>query len=120
MKKNIALVAGGYSGEYVISIKTAETIQKNLDTELYNVYLIVIERNRWSHETDSGEKVDVDKNDFSLTVKGEKIKFDVAFIAVHGTPGEDGRLQGYFDMLQIPYNTCSAIVSALTFNKSYC
>lgn len=120
MKKNIALVAGGYSGEYVISIKTAETIQKNLDTELYNVYLIVIERNRWSHETDTGEKVDVDKNDFTITVKGEKIKFDAAFIAVHGTPGEDGRLQGYFDMLQMPYNTCNAIVSALTFNKSYC
>lgn len=119
MKKNIALVAGGYSGEYVISIQTAATIEKNLDTELYNVYKIVIERSSWWYEKD-GRKIEVDKNDFSLNIDGQKIKFDAAFIAVHGTPGEDGRLQGYFDMLQIPYNTCNAIVSALTFNKSYC
>lgn len=120
MKKNIALVAGGYSGEFVISIKTAKTIAKNLDADLYNVYTIVIERTEWWHEAADGSKVPVDKNDFSLTIDGQKITFEAAFIAVHGTPGEDGRLQGYFDMLQIPYNTCNAIVSALTFNKSYC
>lgn len=120
MKKNIALIAGGYSGEYVISIQTAETIQKNLDPELYNIYLIVIERDRWWYNTETGEKADVDKNDFTVTANGKKVKFDAAFIAIHGTPGEDGRLQGYLDMLQIPYNTCNAIVSALTFNKSYC
>lgn len=120
MKKNIALVAGGYSGEFIISLGTAETIEKNLDTELYNIYKIIIERNDWWYQSPGGEKISVDKNDFSITVNGEKVKFDAAFIAVHGTPGEDGRLQGYFDMLQIPYNTCNAIVSALTFNKSYC
>ncbi|RYD56501.1 MAG: D-alanine--D-alanine ligase [Sphingobacteriales bacterium] len=120
MKKNIALLAGGYSGEYVISIQTAKTIESNLDTELYNSYKIVVTRDGWWHEAADGAKVPVDKNDFSLTIGGEKVKFDCAFIAIHGTPGEDGRMQGYLDMLNIPYNTCNAIVSALTFNKSYC
>ncbi len=119
MKKNIALLAGGYSGEYVISIQTAETIEKNLDKELYNIYKIIITREGWWYETAEG-RINVDKNDFSLTIGGEKIKFDAAFIAIHGTPGEDGRIQGYLDMLEVPYNTCNAIVSALTFNKSYC
>ncbi|HXS37491.1 MAG TPA: D-alanine--D-alanine ligase [Flavipsychrobacter sp.] len=120
MKKNIALLAGGYSGEYVISMQTADTIEKNLDTELYNVYKIIITRDEWWFEGAKGQKADVDKNDFSITVSGERIKFDAAFIAIHGTPGEDGRIQGYLDMLQIPYTSCNAIVSALTFNKSYC
>ncbi len=120
MKKNIALLAGGYSGEYVISIQTAETIAKNLDAELYNVYKIIVTREGWWYESEKGEKVSVDKNDFTLTVNGKKVVFDVVFIAIHGTPGEDGRIQGYLDMLQIPYTSCNAIVSALTFNKSYC
>ena len=118
MKKNIALLAGGYSGEFVISIKTAETIEKNLDKELYNVYKIIITRDEWYHE--HGKKIYVDRNDFSLTIEGQKVTFDCVFIAMHGSPGEDGRIQGYLDMLQIPYTTCNAIVSALTFNKSYC
>jgi len=120
MKKKIALVAGGYSGEYVISIGTAETIQRNLDTEKYDVYKIIISREGWRYEDRDGTKSEVDKNDFSIQVKGSKINFDAVFIAVHGSPGEDGRLQGYLDMLQIPYTTCNAIVSALTFNKSFC
>lgn len=120
MKKNIALIAGGYSGEYVISIQTAQTIEKNLDSNTYNTYKIIITRDGWWHETDNGEKIAVDKNDFSLLINGEKIIFDCVFIAIHGTPGEDGRIQGYLDMLNIPYTTCNAIVSALTFNKSYC
>lgn len=119
MKKNIALLAGGYSGEFVISIQTAQTIEKNLDPELYNVYKIIITREEWYHEH-NGAKVQVDKNDFSLTIDGQKINFDCTFIAMHGSPGEDGRLQGYLDMLQMPYTTCNSIVSALTFNKSYC
>lgn len=119
MNKNIALIAGGYSGEYVISIQSAETIEKNLDSERYNVYKIIVTRESWYYEHD-GKKTEIDKNDFSLTLGGKKVKFDCAFIAIHGTPGEDGRLQGYLDMMQIPYTTCNAIVSALTFNKSYC
>jgi D-alanine-D-alanine ligase len=120
MKKNIALLAGGYSGEYVISVKTAATIEKNLDSGRYNVYKIIVTRENWWYEDGSGEKIAVDKNDFSLTVNGSKVHFDAAFIAIHGTPGEDGRMQGYLDMMQVPYTTCNAIVSALTFNKSYC
>jgi D-alanine-D-alanine ligase len=120
MKKNIALLAGGYSGEYVISIQTAQTIERNLDAERYATYKIIVTREGWWHETASGEKVEVNKNDFSLLINGEKITFDCVFIAIHGTPGEDGRIQGYLDMLQIPYTSCNAIVSALTFNKSYC
>ncbi len=119
MKKNIALLAGGYSGEYAISIQTAETIAQNLDSTLYNTYKIIVTRDDWWHEAKKG-KISVDKNDFSLTINGEKIVFDAVFIAIHGTPGEDGRMQGYLDMLQIPYTSCNAIVSALTFNKSYC
>ncbi len=120
MKKNIALLAGGYSGEFAISIQSAETIEKNLDKEKYAVYKIIITRDHWWHETAGGDRTEVDKNDFTLTLQGQKIKFDVACIAIHGTPGEDGRLQGYLDMMGVPYTTCNAIVSALTFNKSYC
>jgi D-alanine-D-alanine ligase len=120
MKKNIALLAGGYSGEYVISLKTAHTVEQNLSKEKYNIYKIIISKEGWIYEQESGFTVDLDKNDFSLTIDGEKIKFDLAFIAMHGTPGEDGRMQGYLDMMNIPYTTCNTIVSALTFNKSNC
>lgn len=120
MKKKIALVAGGYSGEYVISLGTAVTIEKNLDPSRFDVYKIIIDRKEWYHETESGQKIQVDKNDFSLNLESGKLTFDAAFIAIHGSPGEDGRLQGYFDMIGLPYTTCNAIVSALTFNKSFC
>lgn len=120
MKKNIALLAGGYSGEYVISIKTAATIKKHLDADLYNVYTIVVTKEDWWYEDESGNKTSVDKNGFTLTLNNNKITFDLAFIGIHGTPGEDGRMQGYLDMMGVKYTTCNAIVSALTFNKSYC
>ena len=117
--KNIALLAGGFSGEYDVSLKSAKYIAANIKTEKYKVYPILISRDRWYYVTQSNEHVDIDKNDFSLTVHGDKVKFDFAFITVHGTPGEDGKLQGYFDMLQIPYNTCNATTSAITMNKAY-
>lgn len=120
MKKNIALLAGGYSGEYIISLKTAHTIEQNLSKELYDVYKIIITRDGWWYETPAGGRTAVDKNDFSLSAGGKRIRFDAAFIAMHGTPGEDGRIQGYLDMMDIPYTTCNTIVSALTFNKSNC
>jgi D-alanine-D-alanine ligase len=120
MKKNIALVAGGYSGEYVISVQSAVTIEQNLDNEKYNVYKIIVTKDSWSYTGKDGVVTQVDKNDFSLTVTGEKIKFDAVFIGIHGTPGEDGRLQGYFEMLGIPFTSCGMVSSALTFNKSYC
>ena len=118
MKKRIALLAGGYSGERVISIKTAKTIEQHIDASLYEVHKIIIDKEGWFAEADQQR---IDLNDFSLrNPSGEKIHFDAAFIAVHGTPGEDGKLQGYLDMQGIPYTTCSAIVSGLTFNKLFC
>ncbi len=119
MTKNIALVTGGYSGEAVISYKSAEAISKHLDTDKWNVFLIDIHPSGWFHPTASGEKITVDKNDFSITIKGQKVSFDAALISLHGTPGEDGKLQGYFDCLQLPYTSCDAATSALTFNKRY-
>lgn len=120
MKQNIALVAGGFSGEYEISIKSSETINAHLDHEQYSVYKIIVTKASWWHETADGIKIEVDKNDFSLTINGEKINFDLVFIGIHGTPGEDGKLQGYLDMLDIPYTSCNNIVSSLTFNKGFC
>ncbi|GAA3982915.1 D-alanine--D-alanine ligase [Mucilaginibacter dorajii] len=116
--KNIALLAGGFTGEYDVSINSAKNIAASLNAGNYKVYTILITRDRWFYEAD-GETVDVDKNDFRITLNGKKIKFDFAFITVHGTPGEDGKLQGYLDMLSIPYNTCDATTSALTMNKAY-
>jgi D-alanine-D-alanine ligase len=120
MKKKIALVAGGYSGEYVISIGSASTIEKNLDSNQYDVYKIIIDKNAWTYTSPDGDSISIDKNDFSIPLASGKITFDAAFIAIHGTPGEDGRLQGYFDMIGLPYTTCNTIVSALTFNKGFC
>jgi D-alanine-D-alanine ligase len=114
---NIAFVTGGYSGEAEISYKSAVTIQKNLDPELFNVYTIDITLDGWMHTTADGRKISIDKNDFSLTEEGKKILFNAVCIGIHGTPGEDGKLQGYFDMLGIPYTSCDAATSALTFNK---
>lgn len=119
MKKNIALVTGGFSGESVISYKSAVTIEKHLDREKYNVYTIDINPLGWFYKLPEGEKTEVNKNDFSLLINENHIRFDAVIIGLHGTPGEDGKLQGYFDMLQIPYTGCDAATSAITFNKSY-
>ncbi len=116
--KNIALLAGGFSGEYEVSINSAHNISANLNPDKYKVYTILLLRDGWFYHSEGGD-VDIDKNDFSMTLNGEKIKFDFAFITVHGTPGEDGKLQGYLDMLDIPYNTCDATTSAITMNKAY-
>lgn len=119
MKKNIALVTGGFSGEAVISYKSAVTIDNNLDRNHFNVYKIDINREGWFYSLTDGRKLEVDKNDFSLQIDNQKIKFDAVFIGMHGTPGEDGKLQGYFDTLKIPYTGCDAATSAITFNKRY-
>ncbi|HEX9513786.1 MAG TPA: D-alanine--D-alanine ligase [Puia sp.] len=119
MKPTIAFVTGGYSGESVISYKSAITIENNLDLTRYTVYKIDIRKEGWFHEQKDGKKISVDKNDFSLTLEGQKITFDAVLIGIHGTPGEDGKLQGYFDLLGLPYTSCDAAVSALTFNKRF-
>ena len=119
MIKKIALVTGGYSGESVISYKSAETIKNNIDPDKWDCYLIDIHPDGWFYISPSGEKINVDKNDFSITVNGQKIHFEAVLVGLHGTPGEDGKLQGYFDCLRIPYTSCDAATSALTFNKRY-
>jgi D-alanine-D-alanine ligase len=116
--KNIALLAGGFTGEYEVSLKSAKNIAANLNPDKYKVYTVIVHRDRWFYELD-GKTFDVDKNNFTVTLKGETIKFDFAFITIHGTPGEDGKIQGYLDMLNIPYNTCDATTSAITMNKAY-
>jgi len=119
MRKNIALITGGYSGESVISYKSAATIFENLDKEKWNCYLIDIHPDGWFYVDENQQKQFVDKNDFSIVVNGAKLKFDAVLVGLHGTPGEDGKLQGYFDCLKIPYTSCNAASSALTFNKRY-
>ena len=119
MKKKVALLAGGYTGEYVVSLKSAQQIEHQLDENLYDVYKIIISKTEWYYQSKNGQKIQIDKNDFSLSIDGQKINFDVVFIIVHGTPGEDGKMQSYFDLLQIPYTTCDATTSAITMNKGY-
>jgi len=119
MKKNIALVTGGFSGEAAISYKSANTIDQNLDRGKFNVYKIDINPNGWFYELSDGKKKEVNKNDFSIQTDNGNVKFDAVFIGMHGTPGEDGKLQGYFDTLKIPYTSCDAASSAITFNKRY-
>ena len=119
MKPKIAFVTGGYSGEAEISYKSALTIEKNIDTQKFDFYKIDLTPKGWFYESTSGEKIEIDKNDFSLSIQKEKITFDAVLIGIHGTPGEDGKLQGYLDIMGIPYTSCDCAVSALTFNKRY-
>ena len=116
-KKNIALVMGGFSGEHDISIMSGCQVYENLDHEKYNVYKIVVDREGWYGLADDGSRMPVNRDNF--TVEGVS-RFDLAFIIIHGNPGENGVLQGYFDLLGIPYTTCGFYTSALTFNKGYC
>jgi len=120
MKKNIALLTGGYSGEYEISVKSGKVIEKHLDKDLFRVFPLIIGKQQWIYKDTGGSEIPVNLNDFSLELQEGKIKFDAAFIGIHGTPGEDGKLQGYLDMIGIPYNTCGRATSALTFNKFFC
>lgn len=119
MKKTIALLTGGTTGERVVSVKSAATIAQNLDADKFDVYKIMLTQQGWFYEPADSVKVEVDRNDFSILLKGKKVMFDGVFIAIHGSPGEDGKLQGYFDMLNLPYTTCDALTSAITMNKGY-
>lgn len=119
MRPKIALVTGGFSAEAEISYKSAITIENNVDKEKWDLYKIDINPKGWFYELPTGQKILVDKNDFSLVINDEKITFDAVLIGIHGTPGEDGKLQSYFDLMNIPYTSCDATTSALTFNKRY-
>jgi len=118
--KNIAVLAGGNSGEYEVSLKTAQNICSILDKTMYIPYFIHVKGTEWSYKDASGSIFLIDKNDFTLPLPTGTVHFDVVFIAIHGDPGENGKMQGYFDMLQIAYTGCDCFCSALTFNKYFC
>jgi D-alanine-D-alanine ligase len=120
MLKNIAIVAGGDSSEYIVSVESASNIKKALDTNRYRPFIITVKGSRWLLGTIEDDGPEIDKNDFSVILEGKKILFDCVFMAIHGTPGEDGKLQAYFDLLRIPYTTCGVLTSALSFNKYVC
>lgn len=119
-KRKIAIVCGGYSSEMEVSLKSAKGLYSFIDKDIYDVWIVVISKDSWIVKPDSGNSVMVDKNDFSFMSGSTKIKFDFAWITIHGTPGEDGLLQGYFDMTGIPYSNCGVLASAITFNKFTC
>ena len=119
-KRTIAIVAGGDSSELPVSLRSAQGIYSFIDKERYNLYIVEMQGNRWEAVLPNGDKTPIDRNDFSFTENGEKKNFDFAYITIHGTPGENGLLQGYFDLIGIPYSSCNVLVSAMTFNKFTC
>lgn len=120
LKKNIAIVAGGDSSEVVVSLKSAAGIRSFMDKERYNIYIVTIVGKTWQVELSDDQKITIDKNDFSFQLSTEKIVFDFAYITIHGTPGENGILQGYFDLIGLPYSCCGVLAAAVTFNKFTC
>ena len=120
MKPNIAIIAGGDTSEIVVSVRSAQGIYSFIDKDRYNLYIVEIEGLRWEVQLLDGEKAPIDRNDSSFMVDGMKTKFDIAYITIRGTPGEDGRLQGYFDLLRLPYSCCGVLAAALTYDKFAC
>lgn len=119
MKTKIALLAGGYTGEAEVSYRSASFVAKNIDASLFDVYLINITKEEWLYVDEKGDSHPIDRKDFSLTIDGQSIVFDLAFIMIHGSPGEDGLLQGYFDMINMPYTSCGTLTSALSMHKAF-
>ena len=117
MKKTIAIVGGGDSSEHDVSLRSAEGIHSFLDKERYEVYIIEIKGMTWEAHLKDGSRSNVDRNDFSFMEGGKRIRPDFAYITIHGTPGENGILQGYFDLIHLPYSTSDVLVEAMTFNK---
>jgi D-alanine-D-alanine ligase len=120
MKKNIAIVAGGDSSEVIVSLKSAAGLYSFMDKDRYNLFIVTIVGKIWQVEWSDSEKINIDKNDFSFTRNGEKTSFDFAYITIHGTPGENGILQGYFELIGLPYSCCGVLAAAVTFNKFTC
>jgi D-alanine-D-alanine ligase len=115
--KNIAIIMGGYSSEYQISLKSGEVVYQFLDKTKYSAYRIHIFKEKWVYVNDNNEEFPIDRNDFSVTVNGVKVIFAVVFNAIHGTPGEDGLMQAYFELIGLPQTSCDYYQAALTFNK---
>ena len=120
MKRNIAIIAGGDSSEYEVSLRSAAGIESFLNHEQYNTTIVLLRGIDWKAQVSENEWVVIDKNDFSYTYQCEKKTFDFAYITIHGTPGENGVLQGYFDLIGLPYSCCGVLAAAITFNKFTC
>ncbi|WP_034043747.1 D-alanine--D-alanine ligase [Wocania ichthyoenteri] len=120
MKKNIAIIMGGYSSEYKISLKSGNVVFETLDASKYNAYRIHIFKDKWVYVDVNDAEFPIDKNDFSVTVKNKKITFDCVFNAIHGSPGEDGFMQGYFELINMPHTSCGMYQATLTYNKRDC
>ncbi|TYA66018.1 D-alanine--D-alanine ligase [Seonamhaeicola marinus] len=120
MKKNIAIIMGGYSSEYKISLTSGNVVFETLNKEKYNAYRIHIFKDKWVYVDTNDHEFPVDKNDFSIEVNGSKTTFDCVFNAIHGSPGEDGFMQGYFELLGIPHTSCAMYQASVTFNKRDC
>ena len=120
MKKNIAIIMGGYSSEYQISLKSGSVVYEVLNQTNYKPYRIHIFKDKWVYVDNNNAEYPVDKNDFSITLNNSKITFDCVFNAIHGAPGEDGYMQAYFELLNIPHTSCGMYQAALTFNKRDC
>ena len=120
MKRTIAIVCGGDTSEFEVSLRSAQGIYSFIDKERYTLYIVEMHGLDWHVQLPDGTKAPVDRNDFSFRLNGGKVVFDFAYITIHGTPGEDGRLQGYFDMLHIPYSCCGVLAAALTYDKFAC
>ena len=118
--KNVAIICGGDSGEFEISVKSAHVVKKNLNPRQYDSYIIVVSKKGWYGLLDDGSHVEIDKNDFSMKIDDRKVKFDVAFNAVHGEPGENGPLSGYLELMGIPCTSSDQTTCALTFHKDFC
>jgi len=120
MKKNIAVIFGGNSSEYEISVLSGQNIFNNIDTEIFNVFAVHLHQQEWTVTSEPYEGMIVNKDNFSFQKNDVIIKFDCAFIAIHGTPGEDGKIQAYFELLNIPYTSCGFLTSSITFDKFTC
>lgn len=120
MKKNIAVVYGGDSSEFVVSVKSSENVYNAITAAGYTAWKVQIQGLNWEVYQDGQVIAQIDKSDFSFVKDGKEIRFDFAYITIHGTPGEDGKLQGYFELVKVPYSTCGVYSSALTFNKYFC
>ena len=120
MKRTVAIVAGGDTSEFQVSLRSAQGIYSFIDKEKYTLYIVEMHGLDWHVQLQDGRQLPVDRNDFSFMLDGSKVTFDFAYITIHGTPGEDGRLQGYLDMLHIPYSCCGVLAASLTYDKFAC
>ena len=117
LKRNIAIVCGGDSSEHDVSMRSAQGLYSFFDKERYNIYVVDVKGQDWHVDLQNGDTAKIDKNDFSFKMDGKTVTFDYAYITIHGTPGENGLMQGYFELLHIPYSTSGVLVEAMTFDK---